>query len=289
MPDRPTLAVTGATGTIGAHLVRTLARRGVPARAFTRRPDAGQELPGIEWVEADLSDRAAPASALAGVERLFLLTGNSDRMVALQKNALRAAAEAGVLHVVKLSALGASDHSRSLIGAWHRIVEHHLEGAGPAWTILRPHHFMQNFLDQADAVRSEGIVRSATGDGAIPFVDTRDIAEVAAEVLTTPGHGGRTYTLTGPEALTFAKATEILGRAIGRDLEWVEETPGETRRRMEQAGTPDWLISAQLAIAAYQRAGGPTAQTTDTVERLLGRPARGFADFAREHAERFRG
>ena len=210
-------------------------------------------------------------------------------MVALQKNAIRAAAEAGVLHVVKLSALGASDHSLSLIGAWHRIIEHHLEAAGPAWTILRPHHFMQNFLDQADAVRSEGVVRSTTGDGAIPFVDTRDIAEVAAEVLTTPGHGGRTYTLTGPEALTFAEATEILGQAVGRNLKWVEETPGETRRRMEQDGTPDWLISAQLAIAAYQRAGGPTAQTTDTVEGLLGRPARGFGDFVREHAERFRG
>lgn len=147
---------------------------------------------------------------------------------------------------------------------------------------------MQNFLDQADAVRSEGVIRSATGDGAIPFVDTRDIAEVAAEVLTTPGYGGHTYTLTGAEALTFAEATEILGQAIGRDLEWVEETPGEASRRMEQAGTPDWLISAQLAIAAYQQAGGPTAQTTDTVERLLERPARSFGDFAREHAEWFR-
>ena len=206
-------------------------------------------------------------------------------MVALQKNAIRAAEEAGVAHMVKLSALGATDHSKSLIGLWHWIVEGRLESSRIAWTVLRPHHFMQNVLDLRDRIVEEGIVPSPAGDGKIPFIDTRDVAAVAAEVLTAPGHAGRTYTLTGPEAISYGEATEILSEVLGRDLEFRNESPDEARRRMEAEGAPEWAISAQLAIAEYQRAGGPTARTTDTVEELLGRPPRSFRDFAADHAK----
>lgn len=301
MAERPKILVTGGTGRIGRHLLRVLAEKGVPARALSRDPDRGEALPGIEWAAGDLADPASLGSAgdaFAGVERLFLLTGNVGAMVRLQTNALRVAREAGVLHVVKLSALGASNHSKSLIGLWHWVVERELRASGMAWTILRPHHFMQNFLDTPGLHRGilkEGLVRSASGEGKIPFVDTRDIAEVAAGALTgSPGpggrgHGGRTYTLTGPEALSYGQATEILSQETGRRLRFVAESPEEARSRMASQGLPDWLIAAQLAIAGYQRAGGATEQTTDTVEEILGRPARTFRDFARDHAGAFRG
>jgi len=200
---------------------------------------------------------------------------------------LRAAREAGVLHVVKLSALGASDHSKSLIGLWHWVVEQELRRSGLAWTILRPHHFMQNFLDQRSLRRGiveEGVVRSPAGEGKIPFIDTRDIEEVAVTTLTQPGHGGKTYHLTGPEAISYRDATNILAEATGRDLRYEPEIPEEARARLQTDGLPDPLIAAQLAIAEYQRQGGPTEKTTDTVEQILGRPPRTFQDFARDHA-----
>jgi len=283
----PRIVVTGGSGTIGSELLRLLSARGVAVRGLSRRPSSGAALPGVEWVAGDLADRDALPGLFAGAERLFLLAGNVADAVRLQKNAIAAAKKAGVLHVVKLSALGASDHSQSVIGLWHWIVERELAASGMAWTFLRPHHFMQNLLDQRRAVAAEGVVRSAAGDGRIPFIDTRDVAAVAAEVLTGAGHGGKIYALTGPEAFSYRDATALLAEAIGRPLVYVAETPDEHRVRRRAAGDPEWSIAAQLAIAAYQRAGGPTEATTATVEEVTGRPPRSFRVFARDHAESF--
>lgn len=283
------IAITGATGTIGRELLRLLAEAGEPVRALSRNPPRDGGAAVVEWVTADLADRASLAPVFDGVTRLFLLTGNSDDMVRLQKNAIRAAAEAGVRTIVKLSALGATDHSRSVIGLWHYNVERELRDAGVAWTILRPHHFMQNFLDPIVLDPDTGVVRSPSGEGAIPFIDTRDIAAVAAVVLRAPAeHEGEIYTLTGAEALSYAQATEIIGKTIGRALTFVSETIDEAWNRRRAAGQPVWLIGAQLAIAEYQRAGGPTARTTDTIERLIGRRPLTIADFARDHADALR-
>ena len=282
------IVVTGATGKIGKELVRQLAARGAAVRALSRHAGRGEEIPGVEWVAADLAQREHLVSAFAGAEKLFLLTANSEDMVRLQKNALEAARQAGVRHVVKLSALGASDHSLSVIGLWHYNVERLLRESGLAWTLLRPHHFMDNLLDQRKNILREGVVYSAAGEGRIPFIDTRDIAAVAAVALTEPGHEGKAYTLTGPEALSYGQATEILSRVLGRPLTYVAETEDEAWARQRNAGEPSWRISALLAIAAYQRAGGPTEQVTTTVEKLIGRPPLSFEQFARDHAAELR-
>jgi len=283
------IVVTGATGKIGNELVRLLAERGETVRALARHAGQGAELPGVEWVAADLARRENLGPAFAGAERLFLLTANSEDMVRLQKNALAAARQAGVRHVVKLSALGASDHSQSVIGLWHYNVERVLQASGLAWTILRPHHFMDNLLDQRESIVRHGVVYSAAGEGRIPFIDTRDIAAVVAVVLTEPGHEGKEYVLTGPEALSYRRATEILSGVLGRPLDYVAETEDDTWVRQRRAGEPAWRIAALLAIASYQRAGGLTEQLTATVEELTGRPARTFEQFARDHAAAFRG
>jgi uncharacterized protein YbjT (DUF2867 family) len=284
------IVVTGATGTIGRELVRLLAASDQPIRALSREPPRGEAREGAEWVQVDLADRSALTQVLAGGSRLFLLTGNGDDMVRLQGNAIRAAVAAGVPVVVKLSALGATDHSRSVIGLWHFNVERELRDSGLPWTILRPHSFMQNFLDPLVLERSAGVVRSASGDGAIPFIDTRDIAAVSARVLGDPdGHEGQAYTLTGPEPLSYAEATDAIGRATGRALTHVPESTEEAWARRRAAGQPTWLVAAQLALAEYQRAGGPTARTTDAIEWLTGRPPRTLEEFARDHAEELRG
>lgn len=282
------IAITGATGTVGGELVRRLSDRGESVRAISRRPPGGEIAGGVEWVRADLSERESLRSAFEGARTLFLLTGNAEDMVRLQKNAIAAADRAGVERVVKLSALGATDHSKSVIGLWHYSVERVLRASGLDWTILRPHHFTQNLLDPNVFDRATGRVYSASGDGVIPFVDTRDIAAVVAAVLTEDGHGGEVYSITGPEAISYRAATEILADVLGRELTYVSESVDDAWARLRATGLPAWLVGARLALAEYQRAGGPTERTTDVVERLTGRPARTVRDFARDYADELR-
>lgn len=283
------IAVSGASGTIGAALLPLLVGEGAEVRALSRSADYASVIRGVSWVRADLSEPRGLRRALEGSNRLFLLTGNTEDMVRLQTNAIRVATEVGISHLVKLSALGASNHSKSVIGLWHYNVERVLKEAELDWTILRPHHFMQNLLDSLVFDRDAGRIRSASGEGKIPFVDTRDIAAVAASVLTGGGHEGKTYTLTGPEARTYREATALVGEVLGRELEYVPETPDEAWRRHREAGHPVWLTAAQLAIAGYQREGGPTERTTDTVEALTGRGAHTLEAFVEDHVAQLRG
>jgi uncharacterized protein YbjT (DUF2867 family) len=156
-----------------------------------------------------------------------------------------------------------------------------------AWTMLRPHVFMQNLLDQAGRIRSRGEVRAASGDGRIPFVDTRDIADAAAAVLTGDGHAGRTYVLTGGVALDYDQVAAAIGAATGRTVEYVAERPEEARARLEAEGLPDWLVDSRLALAAYHRAGGETARVTRDVFEVTGHPPRSIAQFAYDHRPAF--
>src|SRR4030095_6040106 len=179
------ILVTGGTGAIGSELLRLLSQAGVPARALVRNPNKAQKLPGITWVVGDLAKPETLATAFEGANSVFLLTHYFEDMVELQHTAIAAARAAGVTHVVKVSAFAASDHSKAPIGRWHYQVEKELEASGMGWTMLRPHHFMQNLLGQADYVKKEGAIYSPSGDGKIPYVDGRDVGAVAAVTLTT--------------------------------------------------------------------------------------------------------
>lgn len=283
------ILITGGTGYIGSEVVRLLSQASVPARALVRDLKKGQKLPGINWVAGDLLKPETLLPAFADCSKLFLLTGNVENTVLLQHNAIAAARQAGVAHIVKLSAFGASPHSNSLIGRWHYQIEKELRDSGLAWTMLRPHHFMQNLLAQAENIIKDGVLYSAAGEGKIPFIDTRDIAAVAVVTLTQPGHTGKKYVITGSEAISYRQVTEIIGAAIGKKLRYIDESFDEARGRLTQAGQPSWLIESTLAIAAYQRAGGPTETVTSVVADLTGKPPRTFVEFARDHANVFHG
>lgn len=284
------ITVTGSTGTIGSELVRLLSDAGTPCRAVLRDLRKARPLANVVWVQADLARPRLLEPALAGTDRLFLLTGNDEGFQHVQIGVIRAAEALGVRHVVKLSALGASGHSKSAIGRAHWEVEQALVQTRMSWTILRPHAFMQNWLDDvAETVRAEGAIYSPIGDGRVPFIDARDIARVAARVLLDPApHTGQKYTLTGPEAVSLYDVAAALSEAIGRPVAYHPISMEEARARMEARGMPAYLIDATLAIAAYQKAGGPTARVSPDVERILGRPPRTIRDFARDYTGAFR-
>ena len=283
------ILVTGGTGGVGSELLRLLSKAGIATRALARHPQRAQALPGITWIAGDLSKPGTLTSAFEGARTLFLLTSYYEDMVELQHNAISAARAAGVTYVVKISAFAASDHSRAPVGRWHYQVEKELQESGLGWTILRPHHFMQNLLAQAEYVRTEGVVYSASGDGKIPYVDGRDVAAVAFVTLTQPGHLGKKYVVTGSEAISYRQAAEIIGAVIGKPVRFVDESPDEARTRRVREGLPPAVVESALAIAAYQRAGGKTVTITSTVTDLTGRPPRTVGEFVREHADLFRG
>ena len=268
------ILVFGATGNIGSELISILSASGVPAIAVTRASSGAKPLPGIRWTQADLSEPDSLRGLFSGVSTVFLLTGNHPEMARLQITAIEAAARAHVQSVVKLSALGASDHTKLPIGRAHYEAEAALMASGMRWTMLRPHVFMQNLLSQAPAIAREGRIVASSGDGRIPFIDTRDIAAVAAAALTRPGLDGQKYVLTGPEALSYYDIVRILSDVIRRPVEYQDRSLKDPRDL--------------TTLAAHQRAGGKTAIVHDTVRRILGRAPRSFLEFAKDHADIFR-
>jgi uncharacterized protein YbjT (DUF2867 family) len=283
------ITVTGSTGTIGAEVVRLLSTAGTATRALYRDIRKTRPAPNVTWVRADLGDPRDLRAALDATDRLFLLTGNDRDFARTQLTVVRAAEDAGVRHLVKLSALGASDHSHSTIARDHWAVEQAIQATRMQWTLLRPHAFMQNWLaEHAASVRAEGVLYAPIGDGRVPFIDARDIAAVAVAVLLQPdAHRAKKYFLTGGAAVSYHDVARALSDATGREVRYQPISMEAARARLMARGTDPELIDAMLAIAAYQKAGGPTSTLSPTVQRLLGRPPRTIRDFARDYASLF--
>jgi uncharacterized protein YbjT (DUF2867 family) len=271
------IVVTGATGNVGRPLVETLAAAGEQVTAVSRR---AQELPaGVRSFQADMSEPETLKPALEGAEAVFLLTspdflanGNLGDVV----NVVRAA---GVQRAVLLSSqgVGTQRHPSALEDA---VTESGLE-----WTILRPGNFNSNAFQWAESVRTRRVVEAPFGDVALPAVDPADIADVAAVALREPGHGGNIYTLTGPESIGPRQMAASIADAVGERVQFVELSREEARIRM-LGYMPEPVVDATLGVL-----GTPSADeqaVNPDVERVLGRPARTFADWAVRNVNAFK-
>lgn len=278
-----TILVTGATGNVGGHVVRALAARGLPVRAFVR--DAGRAAgmlgPDVELAVGDLADRRSLDRALEGADRLFLACGNVPGQIDFESAAIDAAADAGVGRVVKLSGPDAAVDSPLIFERWHGAIERHLAESGLPRVLLRPRTYLTNLLAYARSVAQAGMLFAPAGAAEISFVDPRDVADAAAEALTGAGHEGRTYTLTGPEAVMLERVAREIAAATGRPVTYVNVSDDDARQAMVSDGLPPMVADAIVAIFASQRAGS-MADTTDTVRQLTGREPRSIAAFARE-------
>lgn len=278
------ILVTGATGTVGREVLRQ-APSDVPVRVMARQPERVVGVSGaVEVVHGDYDDPESVAKALAGVERVFLVTSRVGRDD--DERFLRAARAAGVRHVVKVSAAAVEDdRAHDLITGWQRENEALLRASGMEWTLLRPRSFMSNTLSWAASVRRDGVVRALYGESANACVDPRDVAEVGVRALTEPGHTGRAYTLTGPEALTAVEQTAHLSDLLGRPLHFEDLEPREARSLLS-ARHPAPLVEALLQSAERQRQGAK-AGVGKAVQEVCGRPARAYRAWAREHLTAF--
>jgi uncharacterized protein YbjT (DUF2867 family) len=282
--------VTGATGNIGSQVVKQLAAKGVPTHALVRDPQGAASIqgPGVDLVMGDFSQPETLAPAMAGVERVFLLSPAGPQQVEWQNNLINAAKQAQVQHIVKLSVLGADEHSPVAVARWHWQIEQHLKTAGLVYTILQPHFFMQNILGFASSIAAEGKFYAPMRDGRIGPVDVRDIAAVAVAALTDDGHAGKTYIVTGPEALSFADIAAGISSAIGRPVSYVDVPPDAARQSMLGMGLPSWLVDDLILLYGAFSAGYGEL-VTDTVATVAKKEPIKFEQFARDHAQVFRG
>jgi uncharacterized protein YbjT (DUF2867 family) len=284
-----TILVTGATGTVGSLLVKKLGAAGVPARALVRSPEKAKavEALGLEAAVGDLDKPETLAPALAGVERVFLLSAPEERQAELQNNLVRAARDAGVRHVVKLSAIGVGGALDALaLGRIHRETEEEIERAGLAHTHLRPNGFMQNSFTFAQTIKSQGAFYAPFGDARVSYVDARDVASVAFHALTEDGHEGKAYEITGPAALSYHDLARELSIVLGREVRYVEVPIEAARAGMVSAGMQEWTADALVELFNFYQ-GGAADQVRDTVREVTGRDPITFAQFAKDHAQVF--
>lgn len=279
------VTVLGATGKTGQPLVEALAARGVRVRAAVRHPQDVPAAAGVEPVRFDWSDRATWPAALADTDALYVVGPYAHPDPAAVFAEFLAAAPA-VRRVVLLTLIGAELLPAGVpLAPWEQTVRE----SGKEWTVLRPNWFQQNFGHGAFTapLRDRGTLTFPAADVALSFVDTRDVAEVAAAALTEDGHHGRTYVLTGPEALTHAQAVAILGAAAGREFAYEAPSPQDFADGMRARGVPEPAVVWQLGLYELIRAGANTPPT-DTVRRVTGHEPRSLSAYAAEYADRWR-
>ncbi|GAA1237205.1 SDR family oxidoreductase [Prauserella halophila] len=286
-----TVLLTGATGTVSGALLDVLADSDRNVRALVRTGAAADSIAarGAEPVTGDLDDPGSLAPAFEGVQDVWVLTPNGPRAPENNTNIMWAARQAGAERVVRLSVVGAAHDAPNRSGRLHALSDRETEQSDLRWTILRPHWFMQNLLNEAAEVAANGTFSLNMAAGRIGMIDARDIAACAARVLLDDPdrHHGMTYTLTGPRSLGFDDVAEQLGEVLGTPVRYLAVTDETKRTALRDHGVPEWLIG-MLEDYARAFAGGWGDVTTGTVGRLLGRAPRDVAEFARDHADAFR-
>lgn len=275
--------VIGATGKVGAEIVKGLAARHARVRAATRQPARFTSCApnGPTAVEFDYDRPETFAGALDEVNRLFLSVRPGDeRADETAIPLIEAALRRGVRRIVTLTAMGVEHMEETAL----RRIERRIEASQVEWTHLRPNFFMQIFavpplLDQVRA----GMLRLPTAGARLSFVDVRDVAAVAVAALLDEGHEGKGYTLTGEEALDHHAVAAMLSAAAGRTIEYVPIEEGEARQVMTAAGLGGDRVERLLRFYRLVRAGA-CAPVSPAVRDVLGRPPIPFDHFVHDYA-----
>ncbi|WP_405600264.1 NAD(P)H-binding protein [Streptomyces sp. NBC_01410] len=276
MTNPENILVTGATGTVGRQVVTELLARGHRVRALTRDPAKAEFPAGVEVVRGDLTDPDSLAPALEGVTGLHLITFGDAYFAPLETGPriMELVREAGVRRVTVLH------------GGEPSPLEDAVRAGEPDWTVIMPVEFMSNALQWADGIKSADEVREPFTDRLSAMVHEGDIGAVAAVALTEAGHGGQEYVITGPEVLTLKDKVNALAAARGRGITLVGMSEEEAVGQWRASGHPQEVID--FLLDAYGNTPRVGRTVAGTVEKVTGRPARTFGQWAAEHADAFR-
>jgi len=272
------ILVTGATGSVGREVVRLLHEDGYRVRAVSRDPERANFPVEVEGVAGDLTKPESLLSALDGVDKVFWMLP-----LAADFNFPRIAQQCGVRHIVLLSAATVEIGIDNAIARLHLNAEQAVRESGASWTFLRPSGFMTDTFRWQDSIRSEGVVRVPFGDLSIPVIDSRDTAAVAAKALSTDGHEGKVYKLTGPESLTRRQQVRILGEVLGREIGFESITDDLAREQLLRH-MPAEMVEALFELS---KQGQRFSNVLPTVKEVTGRAPRTFKQWVDDHSEAF--
>jgi uncharacterized protein YbjT (DUF2867 family) len=288
-----TILITGATGTVGSEVVKQLSAKGeniiVKAAARSATDNTFKNLNRVQVVQLDYDKPDSLAVALKGVDKLFLLTPFQSNMVDLTSNLVSEAKKAKVKYIAKQSVMGADAEPGITPGRLHRQAEKIIEESGIPFTFLRPNFFMQNFVNYySNLIRSQGAFYMPAGDAKVSFVDVRDIAAVAVKSLINENQQkGRTYNITGGEALSYGQAAEILSKAVGKKINYVNVTDQDARKGMKDMSMDEWTIKSMIELFEITRAGY-VSEISPIVEQVTGNKPITFSQFAKDYAGAFK-
>jgi uncharacterized protein YbjT (DUF2867 family) len=291
-----TILITGATGSNGIEILKLLAAQNICVRAMVRDIRKAHSLfqaqgyavepSKIELVEGDLDVPETLLTPLGGVNRAFLLTNSTDRAEAQQIAFVEVARYSRVEHIVKLSQLHANQNSPVRYLRYHAAVESAIQASGMTYTFLRPNLYMQGLLGFRSTIKDKNAFYAAAGEAKVSIVDVRDIAAVAVAALTESGHEGKTYDLTGPQALTHAQIAAHLSIALGHPIAFVDVPLEVMREAMTGMGMPIWQADGLIEDYAHYKRGEAAAVTND-IEEATGTAPRSFNTFAHDYAAMF--
>jgi NAD(P)H dehydrogenase (quinone) len=310
------IAVTGAAGKLGSRIASRLSQRGIAQRLIVRDTARTPKLKNTEVAAvSSYADISAMTKTLSGVETLFLVSARDlmgitqeaakkgmppppyDRLKE-QTSAIDAAKAAGVKRIVYLSFLGATENPVFTLNRDHYRTEQFIHKSGLAFTFLRPCLYMENVPLR---VSPEGIIQAPAGNGKAAWVTRDDIADAATAVLTSNGHEGCTYDITGPEALTMDQTATVISRVSGKKVRYITLSPEETRLKHNASGmaafeaerkalTGRGLENFEVEIWTThytQIAAGALNVVNDTVSRLTGHQAMSLEEYLRLHPESY--
>ena len=279
------ILITGATGKTGSATAKSLGEKGETFRALIRNEEKkeGLESLGGEVVIGSIENTEVVNQSMQGVKTVLVLLPNSESQLALEKQLVDSAKQAGVERIVKMSSIEATPDATSPIPKLHLESEEYIKQSGLAWTMIKPNFYMQNLLASAGTIKEQGKIFLPMGDGKTGMIDTTDVGKVLAKVLSEDGHESMNHEITGPEILSFYEVAEIFSQVLGKQVDYVDVPMDAYKETLGQFLTNQWHLDAVIDLFKGIAEGG-IEDKTDTFNELMGETPKSLSQFLAENS-----
>ena len=279
------ILITGATGKTGSATAKSLGEKGETFRALIRNEEKkeGLESLGGEVVIGSIENTEVVNQSMQGVKTLLVLLPNSESQLALEKQLVDSAKQAGVERIVKMSSIEATPDATSPIPKLHLESEEYIKQSGLAWTMIKPNFYMQNLLASAGTIKEQGKIFLPMGEGKTGMIDTTDVGKVLAKVLSEDGHESMNHEITGPEILSFYEVAEIFSQVLGKQVDYVDVPMDAYKETLGQFLTNQWHLDAVIDLFKGIAEGG-IEDKTDTFNELMGETPKSLSQFLAENS-----
>ena len=279
------ILITGATGKTGSATAKSLGEKGETFRALIRNEEKkeGLESLGGEVVIGSIENTEVVNQSMQDVKTVLVLLPNSESQLALEKQLVDSAKQAGVERIVKMSSIEATPDATSPIPKLHLESEEYIKQSGLAWTMIKPNFYMQNLLASAGTIKEQGKIFLPMGNGKTGMIDTTDVGKVLAKVLSEDGHESMNHEITGPEILSFYEVAEIFSQVLVKQVDYVDVAMDAYKETLGQFLTNQWHLDAVIDLFKGIAEGG-IEDKTDTFNELMGETPKSLSQFLAENS-----